>query len=185
MEALSRPEQWRPVVGYEGLYEVSDQGRVRSLDLVEHLPANRRQKAFTRIKPGRMLRLTRDGKGYTNVSLSRNGKAQRVGVHRLVLLAFAGPPPADKPWALHGSAGQRDNSLRNLYWGDRQQNEADKLRDGTLLRGEQLPAAKLTPDQVRAIRADNRVHRVIAADYPVNRSVITAIKSRQAWAHLP
>ena len=71
-------EVWLPVVGYEGLYEVSDQGRVRSLDrTVAH---NLGAQAFRRIK-GRTLSPGRASNGYLTVMLSRDGKKRSFTLH--------------------------------------------------------------------------------------------------------
>lgn len=86
-------EEWRPVVGYEDLYEVSDLGRVRSVDRDVPQGANR-----TQHWPGKLLKLSpspscgpRQGR-YLEVYLSRGGKKRTVRVHHLVLEAFIAPP---------------------------------------------------------------------------------------------
>ena len=178
-------ELWRPIPGWLGLYEVSNLGRVRSTKKRVTVRSNRWGKPMERVQQARILKNAINSNGYATVHLyAPNTKTKCCTVHRLVAAAFLGDPPEGKPWVLHGPNGQKDNSAANLYWGDRRQNEADKLRDGTLKRGEQQTNAKLTPEMVYAIRADNRLHRVIANDYPVNRSVISAIKNRSAWTHL-
>ena len=177
-------ELWKPVPGWEGLYEVSDQGRVRSVQrtvIRYHLGTRVEQPV-----KARLLKLCLNSSGYICVNFWRKGKQHMQRVHRLVALAFLGEPPPGKPWVLHGRGGHRDNRVSNLSWGDPKQNAgADRLRDGTLPHSEQHSAAKLTPDQVRAIRADNRLHRVIAASYGICRQSITDIKRRKTWAHLP
>ena len=174
-------ELWRPVQGWLGLYEVSNLGRVKSLPRIivrNHMGTRTEQPIKERIlKPSFM-------KGYAFVGLHRNGKQEVRQIHRMVAEAFLGEPPADKPWALHGTNGVSDNSVSNLYWGDQERNEKDKIRDGTLLHGEKAPWAKLTESDVKAIRADTRPHKEIAADYPIGRAAVGAIKRRQTWSHL-
>jgi len=135
---------------------------------------------------GVILRIHKTGKhNYYAVTLSdASGKKTRHSVHRLVLLAFVGLCPEGME-ACHGSAGWADNSLANLSWGTKQQNcGEDKLRDGALLRGEQVGNSKLTAEQVLAIRADGRKQCQIAESYGVSKMLISRIKRRQLWAWL-
>jgi len=112
-------ERWLPVVGYEGAYEVSDQGRVRSVDRLVH----RRGLVSIRLR-GMVLRpALRDG--YLFVALS--GTSHRV--HRLVLAAFVGPA-APGEVACHWNDDGTDNRLTNLRWGSRVTNAVDAIRNG-------------------------------------------------------
>ena len=170
-------EQWRPVTGYEGLYEVSDQGRVRGLDRFD---------TRGRHVQGVVLRAHQTGKHkYYAVTLSDStGRKTRHSVHRLVLEAFVGSCP-DGMEACHGEGGWADNRLGNLRWGTKSENcMDDKLRDGRLLRGEQVGTSKLTAGQVLAIRADSRLQKDIALAYGVSKMLVSKIKRRIVWAWL-
>lgn len=118
-----------PVVGWEGLYEVSDEGQVRSVDRVVQHPVS-----GPRRLRGRVLRANWDGHeggGYLYVTLSRPGERRNRHVHTLVLEAFVGPRP-DGADACHGAAGKSVNTPPNLRWGTRSENVLDSvLRDGT------------------------------------------------------
>lgn len=94
-------EVWRPVKGYEGKYEVSSEGRVRSLD---------RGKV-----PGRMLSLRNEGHGYKQVALYDEGKRVDKRVHVLVAEAFIGPGPTGCE-VNHRNGNKADNSMGNLEW---------------------------------------------------------------------
>ncbi|MBF6254453.1 HNH endonuclease [Nocardia farcinica] len=107
-------EQWRPIAGYEDLYEVSNQGRVRSL----YWPTPRV------LKPG----VT--SAGYLLVALHKDGRQTSFHVHRLVLETFAGPPPVGTE-CCHGPGGPTDNRLTNLRWDTSTENNLDQVRDGT------------------------------------------------------
>lgn len=124
-------ERWLPVPGYEGYYEVSDHGRVRSLDRwIETV--NRWGGPHRYFKPGRVLREKRKKNplhAYAVVDLSVKSKIDTRLVHRLVLEAFIGPCP-DGMEACHGPRGLFDNSLNNLQWGTFSQNAYDRVRDG-------------------------------------------------------
>lgn len=119
-------EQWLPVVGYEGLYEVSDLGRVRSVDRV----VMRRGGIPVRRKGQVMTFTARAHHGDLKVTLSRGGKGKTWLVHRLVLTAFRGPCPPSLE-CLHGNGNSADNRLVNLRWGTRSENQEDSVRHGT------------------------------------------------------
>lgn len=125
-------EQWRAVVGFEGRYEVSDQGRVRSLDRTEK---------FERViwQTGKICSVARLHKGillvpevvkasgYLRVQL---GTGNKIYVHTLVLTAFVGPCP-DGFECLHGDGERTNNRDFNLRWGTRLENVHDAIRHGT------------------------------------------------------
>ena len=138
-------ESWRPIPGYDSLYEVSSLGRVRSLDRRD--PAGRSRR-------GRLLKLKNDKNGYQSVSLSKEGVVRQLLVHRLVLFAFSGRPAPGQE-TLHADGDRSNNSIANLSWGTRAQNHEDMARHGThrnarktacprghLLQGENLVKSK-------------------------------------------
>lgn len=119
-------ERWRPVVGYEGLYEVSDEGRVRSLDRL--LPSERW--GGLRKLSGAILKPSDNGQtGHQFVRLWRDKKPCRRYVHHLVLEAFVGPRPEGLE-ALHQDDTPTNNRLSNLRWGTRSENLRDSVRNG-------------------------------------------------------
>lgn len=105
-------EIWRPVVGYEGLYEVSNTGLIRSLD---RFVGNR-----NRIK-GKILSIRIEKNGYCSVALSKYGKIKRYKIHRLVAQAFI-PNPEGLPEVNHLDEDKTNNSVDNLEWCDRKYN---------------------------------------------------------------
>lgn len=102
-------EIWKPILGYEGIYEVSNLGRVRSLDRVVPF------RTFFIPKKGKMKQLLIDKKGYQYVFLSKNGEEKTHRVHRLVANAFI-PNPEHKPEIDHINAIKTDNRSENLRW---------------------------------------------------------------------
>lgn len=101
-------ENWLPAVGYVGRYEVSDLGRVRSVERTVRMGRSHGERVWV----ARMLKQRLKRNGYWQVALYQDGKAQHIAVHRLVLEAFVGPCP-DGLEACHGPNGQDDNSLAN------------------------------------------------------------------------
>lgn len=121
-------ERWLPVVGFEGLYEVSDLGHVRSLDRLILRPDARRTKSqFRRGAP--MTRFPHSQQGHLQVHLSKDGRGRALSVHVLVLEAFVGPRPVGL-CGLHANDIPTDNRLSNLRWGSISENGYDAVRNG-------------------------------------------------------
>lgn len=118
-------EQWLAVPGWEGYYEVSDLGRVRSV-----LRTLTGSSGITRTYKGRMLRPKVDAGGYRVVCLTRGGITRSYSVHRLVAQTFLGPcPPGHEVRHLDGDPANA--VLKNLSYGTSSENARDKLRHGT------------------------------------------------------
>lgn len=115
------PEAWRSVSGFEGRYEVSDLGRVRSLDRI--LRDGRRWK-------GRVLRQVPDNHGYPQVNLCRDMVQKTLRVSKLVADAFLGPRIGALE-VCHANRNPMDNRLVNLRWDTRSGNMQDALAHGT------------------------------------------------------
>lgn len=118
-------EQWKAVVGAEGRYEVSNLGRVRSLDrtIIRSDGRTRRFKGVL-LKPS-----TDKGAGYQRVVISTWTRRYTARVHDLVARAFIGEPPLGHE-ARHLDGDPSNNHLSNLLWGTRTQNAADDVRNG-------------------------------------------------------
>jgi hypothetical protein len=132
-------EQWRPVVGYEGWYEVSDHGRVR------------RVAGGSGALPGRVLIPQKAGADYRKVNLYRDGQKQQVGVHLVVAAAFIGPRPPNHE-CNHKDGNKTNNHLGNLEYVTSLENSRHASRIGLLRTGELHQNAKLTAAQVAEIR---------------------------------
>ena len=119
-------ERWRDVVGYSGYYEVSNLGRVRSLDRVVRHPRGGPKKL-----KGRILRLRPGSQyGYLVVNLWKKGIQRTIYVHQLVTRAWIGLYPSGQQ-VRHGPRGKLDNSISNLCYGTHSEDSLDKRRDGT------------------------------------------------------
>lgn len=173
MSTASSEEVWKPIPNYEGLYEVSDFGRVRSLPKSVVDPNGR-----IRNYPLRVLRQQATNKyGHLKVGLYKNEKCREFLVHRLVLMAFVGNPSDAAPECLHGDGDPTNNVLQNLRWGSSKENSMDCEVHGKIAREFLLPQTKLSDLQVIEILNDPRSSPKIAADYGVCARHVRRIKS--------
>lgn len=113
------------MVGYEGLYEVSSLGRVRSLDRWVNNGSPSGQ-----VKKGRIRKVSQDPNGYYTVGLSRAGRGVTTHIHRMLAEAFI-PNPETLPYVRHLNDVKTDNRLENLAWGTPSDNLYDAVRNGT------------------------------------------------------
>lgn len=159
-------ERWLPVVGYEGRYEVSDFGRVRSL-----------------IKAGLIKKQVLNPCGYLYTMLAGR---KNFRTHKLVLEAFVGPYPKGKE-ARHLDGNRTNNMLKNLCYGTWYENLQDRRRHETDTVGERHPCAKLSEvDAVDILWLSGWgvKDRPIAEMYGVNTESVRRIRVGQRWAHL-
>jgi HNH endonuclease/NUMOD4 motif-containing protein len=164
-------EIWKSVAGYEGLYEVSSHGRVKTLRTT---PRGCRAKNYP------YLALNPNNCGYFTVNLSRDGKTRGFSVHRLVAAAFIGPRP-DKHDVNHIDLNKTNNHAINLEYLTHQ----DNLQHAVKHRGSWQ--RKLTEQHVREIRkllAGGVTQVEVAKRYGVSQPAIGQIKSGQIWSHV-
>lgn len=146
-------EAWRPVVGWDA-YEISDQGRVRSVDREVWDCRGR----LRRLK-GKLLAPT-FSQGYFRVSLSLDNHAFKVKVCSLVLEAFVGPHPEGME-CCHGPGGSADDRLENLRWGTSSENKFDIVRAGNHFQARKTYCKnkhEFTPENTIE-RTDSKGHR--------------------------
>ena len=103
-------EQWKPIAGYEGLYEVSNLGRVKSIARLVPYPNGKGHNY-----PERIRRINTDRAGYKYVDLWKDGKGRSAKVHRLVAQTFI-PNPSHLPEVNHINEDKTDNRAENLEW---------------------------------------------------------------------
>ena len=173
-------EEWRPVVGYEDLYEVSNGGRVRSLLF--------RNGTVTK-KRTRLLRTVPRPDGYLVVGLLRDGHQITARVHRLVLEAFEGPCPSNHE-AAHLDGNPLNPNVTNLRWVTPKENNTHKKLHGTFVPlpircGGDRPQAKLTSGKVQKAKdlaAIGMRHHEIAKLFGVGRSTISRAIRGATWS---
>ena len=183
-DLIDNIEEWRPVVGYEGLYSISSLGRVRA----EFNAAKNRWKA------GRILSAAQMKTGYWYVLLTKNGIERHERIHRLVCAAFHGKPSPEKTDCNHKDGDISNNRESNLEWCTRSENmrhAIDVLGRNCNPRpqhGVDRYCAKLTDDKVREIRClaetGLHTHKDIVGMYGVSRPVISKVIRRENWNHV-
>ena len=148
-------EEWRDVAGYEGLYQVSSEGRVKSLErtFIDKIGRERYVKECF-LKPGS------DRGGYLRVGLCDGGKRKTLKVHRLVCEAFH-ENPDNKPQVNHINEIKTDNRACNLEWATARENSNFGTRTERLGKAQSKPVGQYTldGDLVKAWQSVNEVQR--------------------------
>ena len=161
------PEEWRPVPveGFEHRYMVSNHGRIARI-----------QSPSAKVN------------GHRGVSLNRNNTKTEIYLHRLVLMAFVGPPPSPKHEGAHWDGNPDNNRVENLRWATSKENKDDIARHGRRIQGERHYAAKMTPDTVRELRAlyatGEYTCSQLAERYGLHRVSVQDIVNRTNWKHV-
>lgn len=173
-------ETWKEIPGYEGIYEASDLGRIRSVDRIRpHF------RAGTRLLRGKVLRTNVHSNGYHSVCLADGASVKRYLVHRLIAAAFlTSDPGADH--VDHIDSDRSNNAAVNLQWVSCKANNELTAARGRSTFGEKNAQAKLTDDEVRAIRQTARWgnFRRLANQYGVSVSTVSLIARGDRWGHL-
>lgn len=177
-------EVWKPIPDWEGLYEASSLGRVRSLDRVCEMLSSHGT-PMKRLHKGRVLspgyaRRT----GYWIVILVEVKRKVTTPIHVAVAAAFHGPRP-DGLDVAHENGDKSDNRAKNLSYKTRKENLRDQLRHGTRLHGEKRWNATLTRDDVLEIverRKGGERAIDLAGEFGVHQSQICHIMSGKSWS---
>ena len=181
-------EVWKAIPGVPG-YEVSDQGNIRSIERVI-VQKSRAGVTYERVFPAKVLTPCRGSSPYLYARPSVNGKAKNLAVHVAVLTAFVGPKPSPKHEGCHKDDNPLNNTLPNLYWGTRKENEADKTANGGRYYGEQNYNAQLSNAVAAAIKSGEvdlskyGATTKLARALGVRRTVIECIKNGRAWKNI-
>ena len=148
-------EIWKDVKGYEGLYQISSWGRVKSCDKVIPQCFKDSRGKVDMHRKGKIMKISvykRDG--YCYISLSKNGVKKKYKIHRLVAMAFIeNPKPKEFDMVNHIDGITNNNNVNNLKWCDNRQNQEHAIRIGLNKRvGINSYWSKLTEEQVKFIR---------------------------------
>ncbi len=171
-------EKWKDIYGFEGIYKISNYGRVKRL-YHGYKIVNRILNPWTDKKTG-----------YQRVDLCWDGTTTRKRIHQLVLENFVGPR-GEKMEGRHLDGNKQNNRIDNLKWGTKSENQQDRVVHGTTSRG--VGNAKLDSNQVSQIKnllqsgkngnlGPRYSHNTIANMFGVTRSAITDINTGKRWA---
>ena len=177
-------EIWRPINGYEGIYEASNCGRIRSL--TRDVLVDSKWGAHLRSKRGRILTPRPAPNDYLQVDLSINGSHERRNVHAIIAETFLGPRPNGLV-TCHNNGRCADNRETNLRYDTPTGNGQDRCLHGTQPRGENHHAAKLSEADVLAIHLaplGRGTAQKLAKQYGVSSVQIVNIRSGKSWGHI-
>lgn len=171
-------EVWKDVEGYEGKYEISSKGRLRSWLRTGYGTDRSVTPRF--IKPVIAC-------GYYRVGLHNRSSSKMMFVHRLVIVAFVGPRPGDKHFAAHLDGNPLNNNAENLAWCTAKENQAHRVFHGTTCRGTTHGCAKLSATEVLRIRelaAMGIFPSQIARTFNIGVGHTRSIIRKEAWKHI-
>lgn len=179
---MKNKEVWKPVVGFEGIYEVSNLGRVKR---TPHWDYNTLGVSY--FLPSLILKqVVKGNKGYGRVNLWKDRKARYVGVHILVLEAFRGKRPNGFD-ASHIDGNSVNNKLTNLVWESKSDNQSRRKEHGTQVfnRGSDNGQSVLDEKKVLKIRKLYKTKKYTQDDlgemFGVSRSLVSMIINRKRW----
>ena len=171
-------EQWKDIPGYEGRYQASTLGRIRSVSHKVRIGKSRFGKECYRTMRGRVLKPGQYCKS-GHISVVLDHKAAGTPVHQLIMLTFVGSPPIGTE-ILHINGVPTDNRLSNLRYGTRTENILDVYHQGGVWR-------KLSIEDVNAIRFSlfcGIKGSELAAIYGVSQATISAVKCGRTFKWL-
>lgn len=177
-------EIWKDIAGYEGYYQVSNLGKIRSLDRYVTGGGGR---GLQKVK-GRMMKLQTREFGHVDILLRKNGPEERLWVHRLVASAFI-DNPQNLPIVGHLDNDPSNNCVSNLEWCTQQRNIQHCIASGRFRPsiGETSPFHKLKEHQVLEIRerhATGEYMSHLALEFGVAASTVKNIVTRKKWKHI-
>ena len=166
-------EIWKDIAKYEGRYQVSNRGRIKSI--------KRRY-----VHKDKIISPVVCKRGYAKASLCKNGERKPHTIHRLVAIAFI-KNPKNKPGVNHRNGIKTDNGSENLEWATGLENSRHAANAGLYynVTGERNHNAKLNEFQVRVIRkCPDLYQRELAKIFNVSRGVVDGILQRRRWKHV-
>jgi hypothetical protein len=167
---MENNEIWKDVVGWEGWYEISSEGRIRSVSRT----VNTKKENGSRIEIGKILKPWKTPKGYLQIGLVKNNCEKRYSLHRLVAIAFH-PNPENKPQVNHKNGIKTDCRAINLEWTTAKENIRHSIESGLSNKRQ-----KLTNEQILEIRNRPRKYgdmNKMAIEFNTHASNISAIIS--------
>lgn len=174
-------EIWKDIPGFEGLYQASNLGRIKSLE--------RWYQSANLLKMPENIKTQRiNHKGYLYLHLCKNGKKWATTVHKLIALTFIGEKPYPKVTINHIDANKLNNKVENLEYCSVKENIQHYRREVNDFVGINHPMARLTETDVLNIRKEytelKTKQKDIAAKYNITQVMVSRIIRRIAWTHI-
>jgi hypothetical protein len=169
---------WKPIPDWEGSYEASDKGEIRSVDRIVYFSDGR-----VRAYKSKVLSQYTDMNRYRKTTLKKNGLDYRAHVHVLVCAAFFGRRPEGFV-VRHKDGDNAHNALSNLAYGTYAENSHDTLLHGRRAREEVHGASKLTEKEVHGIRAAKGTVSEIAEAFGYSRTTVWNVRNGKRWGWL-
>jgi hypothetical protein len=160
-------EKWKDVEGWDGIYSVSDTGKIRNN------------------KTGKLRKFRKEKLGYLSVDLWNRGFMKRLKIHRLVALAFI-PNMDSKPQVNHKDGNKENNSVENLEWNTAQENSQHAYQTGLsqAITGEKHGRSKLTELEAMFIKSSTEPNKVLADEFGVSSRLVRKIKNNELWKNI-
>jgi len=165
-------EIWKPVVGYEGLYEVSNYGRIKSFHIYRD--------GFIRKS------YTYNKYGHQQIKLAKKGIQKGKQLHLLVLEAFISPRPENKEGS-HIDGNPTNNFIGNLTWETHEINMQRQVEHDTIAKGSSNGHSKLNEEQIPRIRkmlSRGMTQKQIGLQFGVHNTTISRIQRGENWTHV-
>lgn len=173
-------EVWRDIEDYFGRYQVSNFGRVKTLER----RAKRRNDSF-HIIPEKIKSTRINKSGYVSVYLSINKRYRHFFVHRLVAACFIGERPSNKHFVNHIDGNKKNNKESNLEWVTVSENHKHAFKLGLMCqKGENHATKKLNNKKVITIFNSKKSYILLATIYRVSETTIRSIKNGKSWSHI-
>lgn len=178
-------EIWKEVSGFEGLYEVSNLGRVRSLDHTTNITPKNNKAPYERFVKGRILNGT-DCNGYHRFSL---GRGHLIDAHILVARTFI-PNPENKRCVNHIDGNKKNNRVENLEWSTHSENQFHSSKNALMQLGSKHVHSKLKEEDVRWILTHYKKQDLefgcmaLARKYGVSHQTMDEVIKRKTWKHI-
>ena len=186
-EAVAKEENcmseiWKDIEGYEGLYQVSNRGRVKSLERIV-MRKNGRPYSVPELIKERQI----DHKGYDRIGLNKNGKKKRFFVHRLVLQAFN--PSSDETLEVNHIDGNKlNNNVENLEWVTSSENSIHAFENNLHNhQGERNTNASITDSEakeIKKLKGKGLTQKEVGEMFGTTNYVVANIWNRRGWTHV-
>ncbi|MBZ9633045.1 NUMOD4 domain-containing protein [Clostridium sp. FP1] len=173
------PEVWKDIKGYEGLYQISNTGKVKSLNRLDNVGSHHQE---------RILKPCLSNKGYLFVGIYRNCKRKPVYIHKLVAQYFT-DNSYSKVQVNHLDGNKQNNLLNNLEWCSPSENIRHAHKNGLSnpVRGEQVGTSKLTKEEaaeIKAMKNKGISQKSIGGLFNISQQEVCKIHNNKCWVNI-